>query len=237
MARAKKAKAPAQPALFEEAPTVDLSAIEDMAVALTAAIDALPLAAKVEALNRVRTRLHEVSPFKFEPVDCVLWFLAEEVEENSWNPNAFQAPEYVALEHSVTKFGYTMSIVGARAEHPAPGSRIKVRITDGKHRNVVGRVNPAIRARLHGYLPISLLNAGLTEADQMSATILHNEARGKHSVVKEVAIVAALDEAGWTSEQVGLGTVKSREELVRIRQLGGAAQNLASPSYGKAWTF
>lgn len=236
MARAKKTIA-VQPALFEEPvdPAV-LAKIQALGQEMAALIDGLPLGAKVHELNRIRAALHEVSPFKFEPVDCVLWFLAEEVEENGWNPNSVAPPEYRALDHSVTKFGYTMSIVGARVD-PAPGSRIKVRIADGKHRNVVGRVNPVLRARLHGYLPLSLLNPDLTEADQMSATILHNEARGKHSVTKEVAIVAKLDEAGWSSDAIGLGTVKSEEELVRIRQLGGAAENLASPSYGKAWTF
>lgn len=237
----KSPKAQPQAELFApvEAP---LSAYEEASVEgaiddLVRAIEGLPLAARVEALNRARLALHGVSPFQAEPVDCVLWFPQREVSENEWNPNGVPPPEMVALTHSVRKYGYTMPIVGVRIAEPEPTSPLKVRITDGKHRNVVGRVDPDIRERTHGYLPVSLLKGAFTRADEMSATILHNQARGTHSVVKEVAIVQALDEAGWTSEEVGVGTVKSDEELIRIRQLGGAAQNLASDQYGRAWRF
>lgn len=200
---------------------------------LVRAVEGLGFAAKVEALNRARLALHAVSPFQAEPVDCVLWFPQAHVAENDWNPNGVPPPEMVALTHSVRKYGYTMPIVGVRVA-TAP---VHIRITDGKHRNVVGRVDPDIRGRTHGYLPVSLLKGDFSRADEMSATILHNQARGTHSVVKEVAIVQALDEAGWTPEEIGVGTVKSDEELIRIRQLGGAAKNLAGDQYGKAWKF
>jgi len=198
---------------------------------LVRAIDGLGLAAKVEALNRARTALHAVSPFASEPVDCVLWIPRAESEPNTWNPNAVPPPEMVSLAHSMKTYGITMPIVGARLE-AGP-----VRITDGFHRHVVCGSDPEVSARVHGYLPFSLLQGTMSEADQMSATVLHNQARGTHSVEREVAIVAALDKAGWTDEHVGVGLVKSDEELIRMRQLGGAAQNLASGSYGRAWSF
>lgn len=240
MARKKKLAAE-QGALFPEVgpptplPAETIAKVDTLVSELAQIVSSLPLAAQVELLNRARLALHEVSPFRGEPVDCVLWFRAEEVAENTWNPNAVPPPEMVALTHSVRKFGYTMPIVGTRLAVPAPP--IRIRINDGKHRNVVGRHDREIRERIHGYLPLSLLKGSFTEADEMSATILHNEARGRHSVAKEVAIVRALDDAGWSSEQIGVGTVKSAEELIRIRQLGGAAQNLASDQYGKAWDF
>lgn len=209
--------------------------IEGAIYNLVKAIELLDLAAKVDALNAARRALHEVSPFKDEPVDCVLWFKAEEVEENTWNPNTVASPEFVALTHSVKQFGYTMPIVGVLTGR----SDIRVRITDGKHRNVVGRVDPEIRERLHGYLPLSILRDGLGVAEQMSATILHNKARGQHSITKEMEIVMALEKEGWDPDAIGVGTVKTNEELVRINQLAGkgAAENLAGTRFSKGWDF
>ncbi len=208
---------------------------------LVRAIDGLPLAARVEALNRARLALHAVSPFQAEPVDCVLWVPADHVQANGWNPNAVAPPEMVALAHSMERYGITMPIVGTRTSPVDPlvagTADLRARINDGFHRHRVGREHAAVRERIHGYLPLSFLKGDLSTADEMSATVLHNQARGTHSVVKEVAIVQALDDAGWTSEQVGVGTVKSDEELIRIRQLGGAAKNLASDQYAKAWKF
>lgn len=41
---------------------------------------------KIEVLNYVRKELSEVSPFKNEPVDCVLWVKNESVQANEYNP-------------------------------------------------------------------------------------------------------------------------------------------------------
>lgn len=230
----KRSKKPVQGELFE-APNEVPADVVRLAEELAAKIGALPLPARVDALNQARRVLHSVSPFQAEPVDCVEWVLASEVAENTWNPNAVPPPEFVALTHSVRKYGYTMPIVGVRIVDGT--SPIRVRITDGKHRNVVGRVDPEVRARLHGYLPLSLLKGSLTIADEMSATVLHNEARGTHSVEREMVIVEHLAKSGWDDDQMGVGLVKTEEELIRMRQLGGAAQNLASPRYAKAWEF
>ncbi len=232
----RKRPLPAQVDLF--APTAPLSSHDESRVEgaiedLVRAIDGLPLAARVDALNRARLALHAVSPFKEEPVDCVLWFRGEEVERNGWNPNAVPPPEMLALTHSMQKYGITMPIVGVRT---SAGS-VPIRINDGFHRNLVVRSDPVVSARTHGYMPLSLLKGSFTAEDEMSATILHNQARGTHSIEREIPIVQALDAAGWTAEQIGVGTVKSGEELIRIRQVGGAAQNLASGSYASAWTF
>lgn len=205
--------------------------VEEAIAELVQAVDRLGLAARVEALNRARKALHEVSPFVSEPVDCVLWIPRSESDPNGWNPNGVAPPEMVALTHSMRKYGITMPIVGAHLTEK------RARITDGFHRHVVCGSDPEVSARVHGYLPFSFLKGDMTEADQMSATVLHNQARGTHSVEREVAIVAALDKAGWTDERVGVGLVKTDEELIRMRQLGGAAPNLASGSYARAWSF
>ena len=235
-----KRRPTAQVPLFPDAPMplseADARRVDVLTEQLARIIDALPMSAKVDALNRARRALHHVSPFKSEPVDCVLWFPKEDVVANSHNPNSVAPPEMVALTHSMQKYGITMPIVGVRVAAAAEGL-VQIRINDGFHRNVVVRTDPVVSARTLGYMPISLLKGDFSEADEMSATILHNQARGTHSVVKELAIVQRLDSEGWTDEQIGVGTVKSEEELVRMRQVGGAAKNLASASYANAWTF
>jgi hypothetical protein len=222
-----------QAALFEPPP--DLSRVEALAAELAATVAALPIRARVEALNRARLALHAVSPFAAEPVDCVLWVPEEAVEKNDWNPNTVAVPEMIALTHSVEKYGYTMPIVGSWLTVDPP----RAGINDGFHRTLVPQRSPAVRARCHGYLPLSFLAGTMTEADRMSATELMNQARGTHSVVRELQIVQALEDAGWDAEQIAVGTVKSTEELVRIGQLagGGAAANLASKRYAKSWDF
>lgn len=47
----------------------------------------LTLEEKIDALNEFRQALHEESPFKDQPVDCVLWVKEEQVFPNSYNPN------------------------------------------------------------------------------------------------------------------------------------------------------
>jgi hypothetical protein len=239
----KRAKGKAdEPLLFAEPEPVDpetLAAIHRLAADLAHAIATLPLAHKVDALNHARLALHEVSPFVAEPVDCVLWIRCDRVDENSWNPNEVIGPALSSLVHSVEKFGYTMSAVGAwiGGGVDAPGALARAKVVDGAHRKRLPKMSPVIFARTHGYIPLSFLPRTMTEADLQSATVLHNKAKGEHDVEREVKIVVALDKAGWSSEAVGQGTVKTNEELVRMRQLGGAAENLASASYGKAWTF
>lgn len=47
---------------------------------------------RIEALNNIRSMLHEVSPFNREPVDCIQWVPAETVTANDYNPNAVAPP-------------------------------------------------------------------------------------------------------------------------------------------------
>jgi hypothetical protein len=42
-------------------------------------INELNLDEKVEAINKIKLALHEISPFKTEPVDCVIWVKNQKV--------------------------------------------------------------------------------------------------------------------------------------------------------------
>ena len=63
---------------------------------------------KIDLINQVRALIHEVSPLKHHPVDCVFWEKALDVEANEYNPNSVAPPEQELLETSIIEDGYTM---------------------------------------------------------------------------------------------------------------------------------
>jgi len=230
----------ARPATAEE-----LGAVAEHAEAIVALLRAMPLCARIEALNEARSIIHQASPFAREPVDLVLWLPHVCVLGNGYNPNVVPPPEMVSLRHSVRLYGYTMPIVGSWIDGWSPPSALTwpgdhrrgMRISDGFHRNRVGREEQDIVARLHGHLPVTALQPGLSLVDLMVATQLHNKARGKHQILGEGAMLKAMDEAGWTSEQIEIGLVKGPEEQIRLRHVGGVATELANAQYDKAWVW
>ena len=48
---------------------------------------------KIDALNLIKKELHKISPFKLEPVDCVVWEKQNNVVANKYNPNKVAPPE------------------------------------------------------------------------------------------------------------------------------------------------
>src|SRR4051812_44617012 len=96
-------------------------------LALITELKSMPVDDRVEALNKIKIALHEVSPFKHEPVDCVLWVSANEINANDYNPNSVAPPEMKLLEHSIIEDGYTQPIVAWKN-----GSNFEV--VDGFHR-------------------------------------------------------------------------------------------------------
>jgi ParB-like chromosome segregation protein Spo0J len=144
-------------------------------------IEALPLKEKILALNRARTALHAISPFH-EPVDLVQWIQADSVEANDYNPNTVAPPEMKLLELSIRADGYTQPIV---AYHDPENERYVV--VDGFHRNRVGKESSEIRERIHGYLPLTIIDKSL--AERISSTIRHNRARGTHGIAPMSKIV------------------------------------------------
>lgn len=192
-------------------------------------IKELPLTERVEALNRARLALHAVSPFAGEPVDCVQWVLADTVEANDYNPNAVAPPEMRLLEHSIEADGYTQPIVGWKAEDV-------VEVIDGFHRNRIGKESKAIRARIHGYLPVVIINQSRTDrTDRIAATIRHNRARGKHRVDAMSEIVRDLVRRNWSDAKIAKELGMDADEVLRLKQITGLAELFASRSFSEAW--
>lgn len=210
--------------------------VDGLAAQLAAAISALPLAERVDALNRARAALHEVSPFKEEPVDLVLWVKNETVSGNDYNPNAVAPPEMLLLQHSIEADGYTQPIVTHQARDPEdPADEIN-EVVDGFHRNRCGKEVPAIRERVHGYLPITRINVSRSERnDRIAATIRHNRARGVHGVGRMSEIVRMLYLAGWSDEKIGAELGMQGDEVLRLKQVTGLAALFAGREFSEAW--
>lgn len=192
-------------------------------------ISSLPEAEKIEALNKARKALHEISPFRGEPVDCVLWVPADQVEANDYNPNTVAPPEMKLLALSIGEDGYTQPIV-------AWGKNDYYEVVDGFHRNRVGKENKDVRERIRGYLPITLINHDREDkGDRIAATIRHNRARGKHQVGAMSDIVLELSRRNWSDQKISRELGMEPDEVLRLKQITGLAELFSDAEFSKAW--
>lgn len=209
--------------------TLMTAGILDSARALAAELAEIDPAERVEVLNEVRRMLHEVSPMKAEPVDLVLWVLADHVEANDYNPNSVAPPEMRLLEHSIAEDGYTQPIVTWERD----GVR---EVVDGFHRNRVGRESKAVRSRVLGYLPVTTINTSrLDRGDRIAATIRHNRARGKHRVDSMSEIVVELSRRNWSNAKIARELGMEADEVLRLQQISGLAELFADREFSEAW--
>ena len=207
----------------------------DLGRRLAAMIAAMPLEAQVETLNRVRTMLHEVGPFRDEPVDLVLWKLGEDVVANDYNPNAVAPPEMRLLAHSIRHDHYTQPVVTSPLP-PEPEQRPKNEVVDGFHRTRVGKEDKVVRERVHGYLPLVEIHGDCRDRkDRIAATIRHNRARGRHIVAPMSQIVAQLVERGWSDARIQAELGMDAEEVLRLKQTTGLASLFKDRAFSKAW--
>lgn len=192
-------------------------------------LDGLDLQTKVETINKVRLLLHDFSPFKTEPVDCVQWVKADQVTANDYNPNSVAPPEMKLLEHSITEDGYTQPIVSWQRDGV-------FEVVDGFHRHRVGKESETVRARVHGYLPAVVINdAREDRGDRMAATIRHNRARGEHKVDSMAEIVIELKRRFWSDQKIANELGMEPDEVLRLQQVTGLAGLFADREFSEAW--
>lgn len=188
---------------------------------------------KISVLNALRLELHECSPFREEPVDCVLWVKADSVQANTYNPNRVAPPEMRLLELSIKADGYTQPIVvypDGTDEQPHH------EVVDGFHRNRVGKESKAVRQRVKGYLPVTIIRDDRREyGDRVAATIRHNRARGKHQVQAMSELVRDLARRNhsdaWIARELGM----EPDEVLRLKQISGLAELFANREFSEAW--
>ena len=202
---------------------------------LVAEIAALPLDNRVEALNQVRWQLHQISPFRAEPVDCVLWVKAENITANDYNPNHVAKPEMHLLEHSMSEYGIGFPLITYPQTHE-PSPCTLQRIVDGFHRSRVGQTCRALARRLHGYLPVAWIKGSPDDDNRyMAATVAYNRARGQHQTELMGVLVARMLEQGCTDTQIASTLGMQAEEVLRLKQTTGLANLFAHESYGRSW--
>jgi ParB-like chromosome segregation protein Spo0J len=182
---------------------------------------------KIEEINKIKIALHEVSPFKNEPVDCVLWVPGESVVANDYNPNSVAPPEMQLLEVSIFNDGYTQPIVTWLDEE-------RREVIDGFHRNRVGKESKVIKERILGFLPVVTANK-TDKGSRIASTIRHNRARGKHAVSAMVDIVLELKKRNWSEARIGKELGMDEDEILRLCQISGLAEAFENEDFSKAW--
>ena len=193
-------------------------------------ISSMQLDEKIEAINEIKKMLHEISPFKSEPVDCVLWVKNTNVYANDYNPNSVAPPEMKLLHVSISEDGYTQPIVSMIDEN---GMR---EVVDGFHRHRVGKEYEDVKNRVHSYLPVVAINENRkSKEDRIAATIRHNRARGKHKVTAMSEIVIELKKRNWSDDKIARELGMDADEVLRLSQISGLAEMFQDQEFSMAW--
>ena len=184
---------------------------------------------KIEAINKIKLALHEISPLRDEPVDCVLWVKNEKVVANDYNPNNVAPPEMELLRFSIMSDGYTQPIVTMERE-------TDYEVIDGFHRNRVGKELEDVRARIKGYLPITIIRTDREDrGDRIASTIRHNRARGKHTIEGMSEIILELKRRNWSDKKIGKELGMEPDEVLRLAQITGLREIFKDKDFSKAW--
>ncbi len=187
--------------------------------------------ALIAAINDIKIQLHEISPFKNEPVDCVVWVKNTDVQANDYNPNRVAPPEMKLLEISIANDGYTQPVV----TFPENG---KYTVVDGFHRTRVSKECPEITKRVMGYTPITIIRDSQADrTDRIASTIRHNRARGKHVVDAMSEIVLELKNRNWKNERIARELGMDEEEILRLCQITGLEDLFKDDDFSRSWSI
>ena len=189
----------------------------------------MELEEKVNELNFVREKLHEISPFSTEPTDFIRWVKNDLVHANNYNPNSVAPTEMDLLKLSIEADGYTQPIVTMKSKDGRE-------VIDGFHRHLVGKTYDPIQQRVHGYLPVVTINSEReTLEDRMASTVRHNRARGTHKVESMSDIVIHLKRKKWSDEKIAKHLGMDADEVLRLRQITGLAEMFSDREFSQAW--
>lgn len=184
---------------------------------------------KIEIINTLRKKIHNISPFKNEPIDCVLWVKSDNVKANDYNPNSVAPPEMELLRHSINHDGYTQPVVTWKKEDYNE-------VVDGFHRTRVCKEFEDVRKRVMGYLPIVCIKEECYDRnDRIASTIRHNRARGKHNVDSMSDIVIELKRRNWSPSRIGKELGMDQDEVLRLCQISGLSEMFNNDDFSSSW--
>lgn len=186
---------------------------------------------KVEALNAFRQLLHQYSPFKSHPIDCVLWVSLDSVSPNDYNPNNLAPPEKRLLLTSLQSDGFTQPVVVIRHNEG------HFTIVDGFHRHALVKSKSPLKKQLNGYIPVTCLESNTSRRDAlMASTIRHNRARGRHQIHAMSDIVQELAKLGWSDDKISQELGMDADEVLRLKQINGLVELFGDRQFSQAWT-
>lgn len=208
---------------------MEIDSVRERIQELVNDIDAMELSDKVDALNEARLCLHEVSPFRGEPVDFVRWEKSQAVVANDYNPNQVAPPEMELLRVSIMADGYTQPVVTMKSDG-------EFTVVDGFHRTRVAKECKDVRDRVHGYAPVvQIKHSQEDRGDRIASTIRHNRARGKHMVEAMSDIVIELKRRNWSDEKISKNLGMDADEVLRLCQITGIAETFKDQEFSQAW--
>lgn len=184
----------------------------------------------VNLINELREFIHELSPFKNEPVDFVKWIHSENVVANDYNPNKVAPPEMELLEVSIMNDGYTQPVV----TFPKDGDNVEV--VDGFHRTRVSKESKIVRQRVLGYTPTVIIRKEVSgKNERIASTIRHNRARGKHQIDAMSEIILELKNRNWKNERIARELGMDEDEILRLCQITGLEDIFKDGDFSKSW--
>jgi hypothetical protein len=205
--------------------------MNDIKRAISHALQNQPLQKQIEIINELREHIHDLSPFRNEPVDFVRWVQSDDVVANDYNPNKVAPPEMQLLEVSIVNDGYTQPIV----TFPHDG---KSEVVDGFHRHRVGKESAVVRQRISGFLPtVAIRKTQSSKSDRIASTIRHNRARGKHMVSAMSEIVLELKNRNWRNERIARELGMDEEEILRLCQISGLEDIFKDDDFSRSWNI
>lgn len=186
---------------------------------------------RINAINAFSQAIHKNSPFREQPIDCVLWVKQDAITANDYNPNNVAPPEKRLLSKSLELDGFTQPIVVTESEQQ------QYEIVDGFHRHEIGTTRAVLKRQLKGYLPVTCLRQERQDKhNRMAATIRHNRARGRHQINAMSEIVRELVQLGWDDEKIGKELGMDSDEVLRLKQINGLLELFADRRFSEAWT-
>jgi ParB-like chromosome segregation protein Spo0J len=194
-------------------------------------LQSLPEEDRIGAINAFRLAIHQNSPFREQPIDCVLWVKQDDITANDYNPNNVAPPEKRLLSKSLELDGFTQPIVVTQ------NASRHYEIVDGFHRHEIGTNRASLKRQLKGFLPVTCLRQDRQDKhNRMAATIRHNRARGRHQINAMSEIVRELVQLGWNDEKIGKELGMDSDEVLRLKQINGLLELFADRRYSEAWT-
>ncbi len=132
------------------------------------------------------------------------------------------------LEHGISEDGFTQPIVAwDREEH--------YEVVDGFHRHRVGKECCDVSNRIHGFLPLAVINCEREDRnDRIASTIRHNRARGKHKIDAMAEIVIELKRRNWSDKRISKELGMDADEVLRLSQITGLAEMFADRNFSEA---